>query len=112
MLGVAVMATLPGDRPLPRPRQLMAATAVLAVLAGLFVVPASYWRPELSKIEFGLSHSYVGKLLDAGPSNRFVLEKQCQSSFDFCAEVLLPESIPEYRRDSLAIYRYLANLDR
>ncbi|MDH3539682.1 MAG: hypothetical protein OEP52_06795 [Acidimicrobiia bacterium] len=112
MLGVALMATLPGARPLPRPRYLMAATAVLVLLAGLFVVPVSYWSPELTNLEFGPSHSYFGRLLDVTPSNRFELEKQCQSSYDFCSEVLLPDSIPGYRRNSLLTYQYLANLDR
>jgi hypothetical protein len=112
MLGVAVMATLPGSRPLPRARVVMTATALLVVIAGLFAVPGSYWIPELADLEFGFSNSYLGRLLDAEPSNRFVLEKQCQSSFDFCSAVLLPDSIPAYRRDSLVMYQYLANLDR
>ena len=112
MLGVAVMATLPGDRPLPRPRLLMAATAVLVVIAGLFVVPESYWVPEVSKLDLGFSESYIGNLLDVVPGNKFELEKQCQSSFDFCSEIVFPESIEAYRRNSFVTYQYLVNLDR
>jgi hypothetical protein len=110
MLGVAIMATLPGERPLPRPRELMAATAVLAVFVGLFLAPAIYVRPKWSEMELNPSHTYVARLLTAEPVDRFSLAVHCQSD-RFCADVPLPVRIGDHQRALFGIYRYLVNAD-
>ena len=110
MLGVAIMATLPGERPLPRPRELMAATAVLAVFVGLFLAPAVYVKPRWSEMELNPSHTYVARLLTAEPVDRFSLAVNCQSD-RFCADVPLPVRIGDHERALFGIYRYLVNAD-
>jgi hypothetical protein len=110
MLGVAVMATLPGERPLPRPRTLMAIAGVGAVLMGFFLVPASYWKPEWSNMSLDPSRSHVARLISAEPRDRLGLADKCGSS-RFCIGVALPANLSEYERTSIGLYRYLITAD-
>jgi hypothetical protein len=110
MMGVAIMGTLPGDRPLPRPRSLMAATAVGAVVVGLFLVPRNYVGPEWSTMKLDPTDSFVGWLLTAEPSDRFRLELYCQSD-QLCAGVPFQVLEHNHSRHWFRIYRYLLNSD-
>jgi hypothetical protein len=110
MLGVAIMATLPGERPLPRPRELMAATAVLAVFVGLVLVPASYWKPKWSEMELNPSNTYVARLLMVEPFDRLSLARHCGSN-RLCSNLPLPVGISDHQRVRFEIYRYLVNAD-
>ncbi len=110
MLGVALMASLPGKRPLPQWRALWAATAVLAVVVGLLLAPAGYVKPKWSELKLDPSETYVARLVSADPVDRFSLAVHCPSD-ELCAEVPLPVGIADHDRALLGIYRHLVNAD-
>lgn len=110
MMGVAIMATLPGERPLPWARTLMASTAVLAVFVGFFVAPADYVHPEWSTVEIDPSKSFVARLIDAEPKDRFRLDIHCESD-RVCEGIPFRVLIPDHDRASFRIYRYLLAAD-
>ncbi len=110
MMGVAIMATLPGERPLPRPRELMAATGVLAVVIGLLLTPRNYVNPKWSTVEINPAKSIVGRLLTAEPKDRFRLALHCDSD-QLCAGVPFRIRDSDHARHWFRIYRYLLNAD-
>lgn len=110
MLGVAIMATLPGERPLPRAPALMAATAGIALFLGLVLAPAGYVRPRWSELELKPSETHFAMLLTAEPVDRFSLAVSCQPD-QFCPQVLLRLHDTSYERSLLGIYRHLVNAD-
>ena len=110
MLGVAIMATLPGGRPLPQPRPLWAATAALAVVVGHLLAPAGYVKPKWSELKLDPSETYVARLLSADPVDRSPLAVHCPSD-QLCADVPLPVGIADHDRALLGIYRHLVNAD-
>ena len=110
MLGLAIVATLPGERPLPRPRELILGTVILAVFVGIFLAPFSYWRPRWSEVEFDTSNNYIARLLSSEPRDRFKLGLYCDSN-TYCPEVRIRPLISGFRRTRIEIYRYLASAD-
>ncbi len=110
MLGVAVMATLQGERRLPSAPALWAATATLAVLIGILLAPGGYVKPKWSEVALDPSDTYFARLLSADPVDRFSLGTHCQSD-RLCADVPLPAGIADHDRALFGIYRHLVNAD-
>ncbi len=110
MLGLAIVATLPGERPLPRPRELIVLTALLAAFLGIVLAPPSYWKPRWSELEVKPSNNYLARLLTLEPRDRFALAVHCDV-IAFCPEVRIRPLISEYRRVWVGIYRYLDSAD-
>ncbi|MDH3605749.1 MAG: hypothetical protein OER12_01995 [Acidimicrobiia bacterium] len=110
MLGVAIMATLPGERPLPRIRGVMVGTVVLAIGIGLMLAPARYPVPEWSDISFRPGDTFMAQLLKAEPVDRFSLGIHCDSD-RLCAGVPLPAVRTRYDGDLFAMYRFLDTAD-
>ena len=111
MLGVAIIATLPGERPLPRPRQLTAATAALAILLGLVLAPASYWKPRWSDVTLDPSGTYYSRLLlRVQPYDRFKVASLCDSG-RVCRDGSIPPSVEGALRARFVLYRDLVNAD-
>jgi hypothetical protein len=109
MLGVAIMATLPGERPLPRPRDLMVGTAVLALFFGLVLAPVDYWRPKWTDIALDPSDTYFSQLLfGVEPSDRFEVASLCDSD-EVCRAGSIPPNLDALLHARFVLYRDLVN---
>ncbi len=110
MLGIAIVASLSGEHPLPRPRELMVVTATLAIIVGLTLAPASYWIPRWSEVRLDPSGTYFSRLITVGPVDRFSVGPSCD--FDrVCRGMAIPAGVTDHERALFAIYRHLANAD-
>jgi hypothetical protein len=111
MLGVAIMATLPGERPLPRPRDLMVGTAALAILFGLVLAPTSYWVPSWSDVSLDPSDTYFARLLlRVEPYDRFKVASTCDS-VQVCRNGSIPPNLDGALRARFVLYRDLVNAE-
>jgi hypothetical protein len=111
MLGVAIMATLQGERPLPRPRDLMVGTAALAIFFGLVLAPADYWRPKWTDVALDPSDTYFSRLLfGVEPVDRFEVTSLCDSD-EVCRDGSIPSNLDDALRARFVIYRDLVNAE-
>ena len=111
MLGVAIMATLPGERPLPRSRDLMVGTAALAIFFGLVLAPADYWRPKWTDVALDPSETYFSQLLfGVEPDDRFEAASLCDSD-EVCRAGSIPSNLNAPLRARFVIYRDLVNAE-